>query len=155
MQSFSIPTDTFSASNDLILNYQAVPTPYTSTTSYLRSPVFPANKGVNICGSRSYTIDPACSAFLLVNTAFTGTGDGYTYLELSPTLASQVTVTAGLFCSVKAYLTNYPTKSVTQSVNVRITACALSFIYRTSALPAMTEYYLMDTAQQISFPTYT
>ena len=88
-QSFSIPTDTFSAANDLILSYEAVPTPYTtSSITPFRSPITAAAKGVNICGSRSYTIDSTCSAFLTVSSYSTGTGDGYMYLRLYPTLST-------------------------------------------------------------------
>ena len=36
-QPFSIPTDTFSAAYDIILDYEAVVTPYTSTTSPIRA----------------------------------------------------------------------------------------------------------------------
>jgi hypothetical protein len=86
-QAFSIPTDSFSATNDLILDYEAVVTPYTSSTSQVRAYSAPA-KGVNICGSRSYTIDPTCSAFLTVFSYSTGTGDGYMYLSLYPTLST-------------------------------------------------------------------
>lgn len=86
-QPFSIPTDTFSAANDIILDYEAVVTPYTSSTSQVRAYAAPA-KGINICGSRSYTIDPTCSAFLTMWSYSTGIGDGYMYLRLYPTLST-------------------------------------------------------------------
>ena len=73
--------------SDIILDYEAVVTPYTSTTSQTRAYSAPA-KGVNICGSRSYTIDPTCSAFLTMFSYGTGTGDGYMYLRLYPTLST-------------------------------------------------------------------
>ena len=83
-QAYSHPTDKFSASNDVIKNYYAVPKPYSSGPTYSTTTATAAS-GTNICGSRSYVITPTtCQAYLTVDT----TTQSFPILVLAPTLTS-------------------------------------------------------------------